>query len=261
MKGKRTFLACLPGLLAVPLLAQPQIGGGNCSTATLNGNYSATLTGRALSSAVAFTTATEGIGSATFDGQSKVTFTLTTNTNKTFGTPLTLAGTYTLQANCTGTVSITTGDTASFSLEAYNQGKSYIMAGQDAASAFTGSGTTLPATCPSTLTAGTYPINGTGFGLTSTAISSVIDALGVLQFSGTNTVAMNVLVATNTGSKNVSATGTYSLAANCTGTATLTDASGNSYALTLEFTAATGNNFILLSASPTGILTGTGRVL
>jgi hypothetical protein len=32
MKAYHTLLACLPGLLAVPLLAQPQIGGGTCSS-------------------------------------------------------------------------------------------------------------------------------------------------------------------------------------------------------------------------------------
>ncbi len=261
MKCNWTILACLPGLLAVPVLAQPQIGGGTCSSATLSGNYSATLTGRGLSSAVAFTSTSEAIGSAVFDGQSKVTFTLITNTNKSFGTAQTLSGTYVLQANCVGTVTITTGDTASFTLEAYNQGKSYLIVGQDGTSAFTGSGSVLPATCPSTLTAGTYPVNGTGLGLTSGAISSAIDVIGVLNLSGTNTAAMNIVVATNGSSKNVSATGTYTLSTTCSATATLTDASGNSYALVLEFTAANGNNFLLSSASPTAIFNGTGRIL
>lgn len=261
MKGKCTFLAFLPGLLAVSVMAQPQIGGGTCSSATLSGNYSATLTGRGLSSAVTFTSTLEGIGSATFDGQSKVTFSLTSNTNKAFGTPMTLSGTYTLQANCVGTVTITTGDTATFTLEVYNSGKDYLITGQDGTSAFTGSGAVLPATCPASLTAGTYPVNGTGLGLTSGTISSAIDVLGVLILSGTNTIAMNVTVVTNGGSKNVSATGTYSLATNCSATATLTDASGNAYSLVMEYTASTGNNFIFSIASASGVFNGSGRTL
>lgn len=262
MMSKYSFLACLPGLLAVPLLAQPQIGGGTCSSATLSGNYSATLTGRGLSSAVALTSTSEAIGSAVFDGQSKVSFTLTTNTNKTFGTAQTLSGTYVLQANCTGTVTITTGDAASFTLEAYNGGKSYLIIGQDGTYSFTGSGSVLPATCPASITAGTYPINGTGLGLTSGAISSAIDVIGVLNFTGTNTVAMNIVVATNGSSRNVSATGAYSLStSNCSATATLTDGSGNTYALAFEFTSATGNNFILSSASAAGMFDGSGRTL
>ncbi|HTB11275.1 MAG TPA: hypothetical protein VK752_06885 [Bryobacteraceae bacterium] len=261
MIGKRTFLACLPGLLAVPLLAQPQIGGGNCSTATLTGNYSATLTGRNLTSGLAFSAVSEGVGSVNFDGQAKVTFTLTTNTIKTFGTAQTLSGTYTLQANCVGSITIATGDTASFTLEAYNEGKNYLIIGQDGVYAFTGSGGVLPATCPTTLTAGGYSINGTGFGLTSGSISTVFNALGLLQLSGTNTIAMNVFLAANGGTKNISATGTYSLGTNCSATATLTDSAGNSYSLALEFTASNGNNFALVSSSSTGIFTGSGRVL
>ena len=45
MKITKTLLAALP-FFAVPLLAQPQIGGGTCSSATLSGTYSLTLTGR-----------------------------------------------------------------------------------------------------------------------------------------------------------------------------------------------------------------------
>jgi hypothetical protein len=261
MKSNRTFLAFLPGLLAVPLLAQPQIGGGNCSTATLTGGYSVTLTGRALNSSVAYLTTTEGVGSVMFDGQSKVTFTMTVNTIKTFGTAQTLSGTYTLQANCVGVVTITSGDSASFTLSAYNEGKDYLLTGQDGVYAFTGSGSVLPATCPTGLTAGAYPVNGTGFGLASGAISSVFNALGLIQLSGTNTIPMNLFVASNGGTKNISATGTYSLATNCTATATLTDSGGNSYSLAIQFTSSTGDNFILASSSSTGIFTGTGRVL
>lgn len=261
MKGNRTFLACLPGLLAVPLLAQPQIGGGNCSTATLNGTYSATLTGRILSSTLTFTATTEGVGSVTFDGQSKVTFTLTTNTNKTFGTAQTLSGTYTLQANCVGVVTITSGDTATLTLSAYNQGKAYLVTGQDGVYAFTGSGSVLPATCPTALTAGTYPVNGTGFGLTASALTSTFNLLGVVQLSGTNTITMNLFEASNNGSTNVSSTGTYTLNSNCSATANLTDASGNKYSLVFEFTASNGNNFILSSSSAGSIYTASGRVL
>src|SRR5580698_3346638 len=222
MKVHHTVLACLPGLLAVPLLAQPQIGGGTCSSATLSGSYSATLTGRTLGSGVAFSGASEGIGSVTFDGQSKVTFNLTTNTIKNFAAAQTLSGTYSLQANCIGVLTINSGDAATFSLEAYNQGGSFLLVGGDGTYAFTGSGSSLPvapATCPASLTAGPYPINGTGFGLTSSTISSVIDGLGCIFFSGTNNIAMNVAVVANGSSKTVSATGTYVLGSNCSATA------------------------------------------
>jgi hypothetical protein len=260
MTAYRTLLACLPGFLAVPLLAQPQIGGGNCSTATLSGSYSATLTGRSLTQGVTFLTTSEGIGSVTFDGQSKVAFTLTTSTNKSTGAQ-TLSGTYTLQANCMGVITITSGDTATLTLSAYNQGKDYLVTGQDGTLAFTGSGSVLPATCPTTLTAGSYPVNGTGFGVASSAISATYNVLGLVQLSGTNNIAMNLFVAANGSTKNISATGTYTLGTSCTATATLTDSSGNNYSLAFEFTSANGENFILGSYSPVGLFTGSGRAL
>jgi hypothetical protein len=243
------------------MLAQPQIGGGTCSTATLSGNYSATLTGRTLNAGLVYTGTSESIGSVTFDGQSKVTFNVTSNTNKGFGTAQTLSGTYTLQANCSGQVTITAGDAATFTLSSYNQGKDYLLTGQDGAYAFTGSGSVLPATCPTTLTAGTYPVNGTGFGLASGAIASTLNVLGVIQLSGTNNIAMNLTEVTNTGNKSIASTGTYTLGTNCSATATLTDSSGASYSLVFEFTSGNGQNFILASSSAAGVFSGSGRIL
>src|ERR1700733_3936602 len=73
--------ACFLCLPAKPLGAQTQIGGGTCSSATLTGPYSLTLSGRDAGSSSTFTKVLEGIGTATFDGESKVTFSLNSNTN------------------------------------------------------------------------------------------------------------------------------------------------------------------------------------
>ena len=261
MKVHHGLMAFLPFLLAMPVLAQPQIGGGTCSSATLSGTYSATLTGRDLSSAVAFSSSTQGIGSVVFDGLSKVTFTLTTNTVKAFGIPQTLSGTYSLQANCVGVLTLSSGDNASFTLEAYNLGRAYLLTGQDGVYSLTANGSVLPATCPASVTAGSYVVNGNGFGLSSAAISSTFNLLGMIQFSGTNTIAVNINLASSAGAKTISATGTYTLSSNCTATANVTDASGITYSLVFQFTAANGNNFVFSSASVQSIYTATGRVL
>lgn len=258
MKVHHAILACLPGLLAVPLLAQPQIGGGTCSSATLSGSYSATLTGRDLSSSVTFSNVTQGVGSVTFDGLSKVVFTLTNNTNKLAGTTQTLSGTYSLQANCIGVLTINSGDSATFTLESYNTGKDYILTGEDGSYALSGNGSILPATCPSSFAAGTYIVNGSGFGLTSTVISSVFNELGIVTISGTNGITVSASVASAAGTKPISQTGTFQMGANCTATANLTDTAGNAYVFTFQFTASSGKDFALESASPVGFWTGTG---
>ncbi len=147
MKIHRMIIVWAACSLAVPVFAQSQIGGGVCSSSSVNGAYSLTLTGRDVSSSVVFMKVSQGIGTATFDGLSKVTFSLTTNLNQTAGLSQTLSGTYSMQANCIGVLSITSGDSATFSLESYNQGKDFLITGQDANYSYSGSGVSLPATC------------------------------------------------------------------------------------------------------------------
>ena len=262
----RIFVRCLPLLLAVPLMAQPQIGGGTCSSASLKGTYSATLSGRDLSSSVAFSSILQGIGSVNFDGLSKVTFTLTNNTNKFSQVPQTLSGTYSLQSNCIGTITITTGDTASFTLEAYNNAltnNSYQITGQDGVYNFTGSGSLLPATCPTAIPAGSYSFNGNGFALSAGAISGAFDIAGVAQIGTTSGTAITLAsyITTSTGTTLVNSTGTITVMPNCSASATLTDSTGASYIVTMEITSGNGQNFILSSSSGGNIFTGAGRVL
>ena len=119
----------------------------------------------------------------------------------------------------------------------------------------------MPATCPTSLTTGTYPVNGTGYGLASTTISGVFNVIGLIQLPARNSIAISASAISNTGTTSISASGTYTLGTNCSATATLTDAAGNSYTLVFEFTSGSGDNFIFSSATGTGLYTGTGRSL
>jgi len=154
MKLYKALIVCSLLPAAAPLMAQVQIGGGVCSSATLSGNYSLSLSGRDVGSSVSFVNIEQGIGTATFDGQSKVTFSLTNNTNHAIGVTQTYSGTYSLQANCSGLLTLTGGDTASFALESYNQGKDFLITGTDGTYSFTGSGSVLPTTCNAALLTG-----------------------------------------------------------------------------------------------------------
>jgi len=242
------------------LLAQPQIGGGSCNSATLSGNYSLTLTGRDVGSTATLSTVSVGVGTATFDGLSKVTLTLTPNTPKGQGTVETLSGTYSMQVNCIGAVTITTGDTASFTLASYNQGKSYLLTGQDGTYAFNGSGNSLPSSCSASEVNGIYSFNGNGFQLTAAAISGVADFSGLMQFDGTSAVTSTWYVTTSASAQTVTATGTYTVNSNCSATASLTDSTGKAYSLELTITSGAGN-FVLGGVSPAMVFTGSGRVL
>jgi hypothetical protein len=234
---RRLFLICL---LPESLVAQTQIGGGTCSSSSLKGVYSATLTGRQLTSSATFASALQANGSATFDGQSKVTMQFTANTLQGVAVPLNYSGTYSIQANCAGIITITAGDAIAFNLEVYNQGNGFLITGSDATYAFTGGGNTQPASgCTVAKLAGVYTMNLTGYGLSGTTVNGIGNAAGLAQFDGVGAVTLNMTLWTvGMTSSTIAASGTYSIASSCLGTANLTDAKGNSYAMALSITAA-----------------------
>ena len=265
MRVHLTLLGCLPCLLAAPLLAQ-NIGGGTCAPAILTGTYSLDLSGRDLSSAVAYANVLQGIGTVTFDGVSAVTLTFTNNTNKAFGLPETWAGTYTMGSDCLGTVTITTGDTASFVLGAFNVNGSYVSAayfmnGQDGTYTIHGDGNLVPATCSASTLSGTYAFNGNGWGLNSTkAITGTNSASGLLVFDGVSAVTGTWYIASGGVFNVVSITGTYTVTAACAVTATVVDKASNNYSVV--FTITGSNGAFIVSASETKLMfSATGRPL
>lgn len=262
------FVRLLPLLIPAALSAQPQIGGGQCTSATLNGAYSLTLTGRQLTqrsgasgTAIGFGAVLQGLGSIDFDGQSKVTLTLTNNTNSSSGVAQTWSGTYSLQANCIGAVSLTSGSTATFTLGAYNSGASYFLDGYDGTYSLLASGSTLPSSCSASLLSGNYAFNGNGFVLSSNTVGTANQLSGLITFDGVSAVTTNWNVSVAGGTQNTAATGTFTVNSNCTGSATVTDSSGNKYSLGFVITAAKGTNFLVDGASPALMFTGNGRTL
>jgi hypothetical protein len=237
-KPSLLFLICL---LPASLAAQTQIGGGTCSSSSLKGAYSATLTGRQLTSSATFASALQANGSATFDGQSKVIMQFTANTLQGVALPLNYSGTYSIQANCAGAITITAGDAITFNLEVYNQGNGFLITGSDATYAFTGGGNMQPASgCTVAKLAGVYTVNLTGYGLSGTTVNGIGNAVGLAQFDGVSAVTLNITLWTvGMTSSTIAASGSYSIASSCMGSANLTDAKGNSYVMALSITGAT----------------------
>lgn len=259
---KRLYSTLLPALVclsAVPVVAQTAIGGGSCTSSTLNGTYEFLLNGRQVAATGAVSKVFQGVGTAAFDGLSKVTLTMTTNSvgpSQAFGTPMVYLGTYSVQSNCAGSISITGGDTAAFTVTAYSSGKAFAVIGSDATYAYNGSGNLQPATCPTTLT-DAHAFNATGSALSGASVTSVLDVAGVLQFDGQGNATANWTQVSNLATGTVTATGTYSVGSTCLATATLTDAANNKYAVTLSFNSA-APAFALAMASPQAIFDGSG---
>ena len=261
MTRPRVLPACLLAMaFALTVVAQPQIGGGTCNSSTLNGTYSLTLAGRDLNPSTQFSNIQQGVGTATFDGLSVVTFNFTNNTNKAVGVAVKESGTYSLQSNCIGVINITSGDTATYVLGAYNTGASYFITGQDGTYSLIGSGTTLPASCTTSTFNGTYSFNGNGFVLNSGSIvgGSYLSGLGVFDGAGNVTTTANISIDGATTSQ--STKGTYTVLPGCTATATYTDISGNTYSVAYTITSANGA-FIGVIGSPNSIFSISGRIL
>src|SRR5215472_10551334 len=125
-------LALIICLTTIPLAAQTAIGGGTCDSSTVKGVYAVSFTGRQVSAAGTFTSVMQANGSATFDGLSQITMALTVDGGQAVGTPITWSGSYSLQSNCAGTITIKTGGSATFNIVLYGGGTSFLLSGNDA---------------------------------------------------------------------------------------------------------------------------------
>jgi uncharacterized protein (TIGR03437 family) len=238
--------------------AQPQIGGGTCSTASLTGNYATTLTGRQVSTSGTFTGVLQAAGMASFDGQGNVTAALTGNTNNSTAQPLTDSGTVSISSNCSGTM---TFPDSTYNLVVYNQGKSALFSGTSGTNTNAGSLTVLPTACLTATLSGVYAFSANGFNFTGTSIVGVSDFTGLLQFDGDGKLVANWSMISGGTPTQVSATGTYAVntPSSCLGTATLADTKGNAYSLSFGITNSTGAGFQLLASGPQLTFLGSGH--
>jgi hypothetical protein len=246
---KRThvlLILILSSVLAASLDAQTQIGGGTCSSSTFTGNYAISLTGRQVSASGNVTNLFQSSGSVNFDGLSNVTISVTaftlasagTSFAASAGTPLAWSGTYSMQSNCIGLVTITSGGSATFNVVSYDNGVDFLLTGNDATYAYTGSGNTQPtAACSTSALAGLYSFGGTGYETSGSGVIGSGDVAGTLQFDGQGNLTVNVLVA---GLGNSSSQGPYSVSSNCLGKATLAASNGRN-TFSMIFSVSSGN--------------------
>jgi len=260
MKTARiTVLFSFSCLLAAPMMAQT-IGGGNCSASNLNGNYSLILSGRAISAAGSFAGAFQGNGTATFDGQSIVTFSGTANTNLASGKPFTYSGTYTIPSNCYGTVTLTTGTTATLTLVVWDNGREFNITGADATYVYSGSGGNFMPACATATMSGEYTYSATGFTLSGTAQNGAADEAGVFQFDGQGKVtASYTITSSGTSPAAITSSGTYSVTSGCLVSATLTDSTGKSNTLNFVIAGTYGEALDLIEANPQFVRTGSAH--
>jgi hypothetical protein len=261
---------------AAPLLAQTSIGGGTCNSGTLNGAYAITISGRSFTGNQATGTLTgvfEAIGSVTFDGLSKATFAVTADTNQASGTALNWTGTYSVQANCLATVTITSGGNGTFNLVLYAGGADFLMTGNDSTYAYSASGNSQPSGCSAALLSGVYSITAQGYyGPGASTAGGAGAATGLLQFDGTSNVTVNLTVSANGAQggqtqtlTGIAYTGTYTVSSSCMGTAMVSNANGSAvltFSVYAQSKLATTAFYVgLASASHQFMLNGTSNAI
>ena len=259
MRFPRIALLFPAALAAVPLWGQTQIGGGNCSASSLDGTYALVLTGRAVSGSGALTAVFQSNGTAVFDGQSKVTFSVTANTNLAAGKALTYSGTYSVPSNCYGSLTLTSGSAAVFSLVVWNSGQDFNITGQDATYLYSGSGAVPPATCATSTLSGEYSFSENGFTFSSSAVTGTVDEAGILQLDGQGNATASYVLSSGGTSTAYTATGNYSVASGCTGSATLMDSAGRAVTLNFSVNNATGADFDMIASNEGLTLSGTAH--
>jgi hypothetical protein len=239
MQRPTALLFALSCLIATPLLAQNvNIGGGTCNSSTLNGNYALSLNARQVTSAGAFTNVFQANGSASFDGQSTVKISLAADTLQASATQLSWSGTYSVQANCEGQLTINSGANVTFNMVIYSigtaAGTSILLTGNDATYAYSGSGNAQPASCSVGMLSGVYTFNATGFSLNGMAVNGAVNGAGLLQFDGQGNLTTSITLVSSGSSVSEagSITGKYSLS-NCVGSATLSD-SNHTYTMSIS---------------------------
>ncbi len=263
-KTNLALLISLCGVLTLPSMAQTATA--PCSAATLNGTYSLVLTGRIIAASGTLNGVFEGVGTATFDGVSKVTLSGTNNTNSALGQTFNYSGTYTLPSSCFGTVTLTSGRQATFNLIAWSTGQQADFTGTDTTTtttpAYVWSGTAsnpAPTACATASVSGPYTYYILGNSLASGNETDAVDEAGTLSFDGEGDVlsATYTVNSSRSAATSGSGTGAYMVSSNCTGSATVKD-SVSGVVRTFNFALAGdyGQNWRLLESTPT--FTGSG---
>ncbi|HEX5229604.1 MAG TPA: IPT/TIG domain-containing protein [Bryobacteraceae bacterium] len=202
----------------------PQIGGGSCAPAILNGTYYYLLTGT-------MGTAGGGIpyaelGQLVANGNGGLSGSSSSNLNGPTKANL-LTGSYTLQANCSGsmTLKINSQTTTALTIQVTNNGQGIILSVSNPGEIVSGRAYRTSAmsgspACGQGSLSGAYGYRLTGYASTSGMNYLYSDAGQIVADGNGSFTASSV---TNLGGafSNTNGTGSYSITAQCSGTATI----------------------------------------
>jgi hypothetical protein len=232
-----------------------------CTNTNLNGELFYTLSGTIKSgtSNVSY----QEQGKVTADGNGGLSGTTTTSTAGVLAT-LPVSGSYSIQANCSGTATLTTSaNAAQLTLQLVNGGAltlamvSSSASGEIADGRFFRAANATGIQCGNGTLAGTYGVlisGGTYVGTVRTAYESdgqlVFDGNGGLTSAG-------VLTTGTTPGSPVTGTGTYSISSDCSGTAQIVSSAGTGNFILARVE---GGSVLLMESDATTTINGTANL-
>ncbi len=252
------FLVALILLTGTSALgATPRIGGGSCSTSMVNGTYFYILGGTVSSGGTDVPYAE--LGQLVADGTGDVSGKSFVNLNGHEET-YTLAGTYSVQSNCTGSITLRLNSqlTNALTFQVINNAQAMIVAISNAGEVVTGkayrltSGSGAPQ-CGNGSLSGTYGYVLTGIVAVVSDQSYVYSDSGQVAADGNGNLTSTSIANVGGTFSNVAGTGTYSVTSQCYGTATIATQTGTS---NYEFAIAQDGEVVLFLETDTRTTVG-----
>ena len=202
----------------------PQIGGANCTASMLNGTYFYLLTGTVSTGGPSVPYAE--LGQLLANGSGGLSGNSSSNLN---GLPKTnsLTGSYTMQFNCSGSITITINSQTSEALtfQVINNGQGMILATSNSGQIITGrayrtsAATGSPACGPGSFS-GTYGYSLNGYS-TASGVSYLYTESGQVTADGNGNLTLTSVGNQGGAFSNITGTGSYSITSQCSGTASI----------------------------------------
>jgi hypothetical protein len=214
-------------VLTLPVLLQGQ---PKCTNASLNGTLFYTIGGQIKNGSTVVSYDEQG--QVTADGAGNLTSgTATTSTAGLIATAVSVSGTYTVNGNCSGTVTLTTGaNSLTAVLQVVNGGGLTLSSITSSSLAELGevrfyrAANATGSQCGNGSISGAYGLLLAG-GTYSGGVRTPYEAATQMVFDGNGNITSNtgeVTTDSTNGPQSFNGTGTYSIASNCSGTAQLT---------------------------------------
>ncbi len=221
------FLASIILLGAAGLKAQSSGETQTCTNATLTGPYGYVLQGSLVNTEEEALEPYADMGSWTADGNGNISGSGTQSFAGTIETGTTITGTYTVNANCTGSATLTYGNSIGslgLNFTVVNNGEGLRIVQTTSGFIVSGGARRQPTNCVLESLNGSYSFNISGSIIDSNGnVDPYVDS-GQITFNGTGNFSVidtNSLVGTVASNRSFS--GTYITSSNCTGTLSFTD--------------------------------------